>query len=106
MTAQTQPDATATAPRGARKQRATQTGVVTSCVRNKTISVTMTYMVRHPKYGKFVRRRTVYHAHDEKNECRNGDVVEIVQTRPLSKTKCWRLLRIVTRAPGTRGGDA
>jgi small subunit ribosomal protein S17 len=94
----------------ARQQRATETGVVTSAARQKTIAVTVTRMVRHPKYGKFIRRRTVLHAHDEKNECRNGDTVEIVQTRPLSKTKCWRVMRIVSRGHeqpgGLSGGEA
>ncbi len=90
-------------PAKQRTQRATRVGVVTSSTRNKTIAVTTTYMVRHPKYGKFIKRRTVYHAHDEKNECHNGDVVEIVQTRPMSKTKCWRLLRVLERAPAEKG---
>jgi small subunit ribosomal protein S17 len=94
----------------ARTQRATETGVVTSSGRQKTIAVTVTRMVRHAKYGKFIRRQTILHAHDEKNDCHNGDVVEIVQTRPLSKTKCWRLLRIVSRGhehpSGLTGGGA
>ncbi len=84
------------APAG-RKQRATRVGVVTSTARQKTIRVTVSYLVRHPKYGKFIRRRTVLHAHDERGEANLGDTVEVVQTRPLSKTKCWRLLRIVRR---------
>jgi small subunit ribosomal protein S17 len=86
-----------------RRQRATATGVVTSCSRSKTIGVTVARMVRHPKYGKYIRRRTVLHAHDEKNECHNGDVVELVQTRPLSKTKCWRLVKIIARGHGPVG---
>jgi small subunit ribosomal protein S17 len=52
-------------------------------------------MAKHPKYGKFIRRRTVLHVHDENNESRTGDVVEVAQCRPISKTKCWRLVRIV-----------
>jgi small subunit ribosomal protein S17 len=103
MTAETQ-NAAATAP--ARRKRATQIGVVTSAARQKTIRVTVSYLVRHPKYGKYLRRRSLLHAHDEKNECRNGDVVEIVQCRPLSKTKCWRLLRIVTRGAREAGQGA
>jgi small subunit ribosomal protein S17 len=83
-------------PRG---QRVTEVGVVTSDARDKTIRVTVSYMVRHPKYGKYIRRRTVLHAHDEKNECHTGDRVEVVQCRPLSKTKCWRLLRVLQQAP-------
>ena len=95
--------ATATAAaRRPRRQRAKRSGIVTSCARQKTITVTATHMVRHPKYGKYIRRRTTFHVHDEQNECRLGDVVEIVQTRPLSKTKCWRLLRILARGPGEK----
>ena len=60
---------------------------MTSAARQKTIRVTVSYLVRHPKYGKYLRRRSMLHAHDEKNECRNGDLVEIVQCRPVSKTK-------------------
>jgi len=92
------------APTHRRGQRATRIGVVTSSRRNKTIRVTVSYMVRHPKYGKYLRRRTVLHAHDERNECRDGDVVEVAQCRPLSKTKCWRLVRIISRAPQEKGG--
>ncbi|MEW6249405.1 MAG: 30S ribosomal protein S17 [Planctomycetota bacterium] len=80
-------------------RRATQTGVVTSAARQKTIRVTVAYNVRHPKYGKYLRRETTLHAHDEHNECRTGDVVEVMQCRPLSKTKCWRLVRVLKRAP-------
>lgn len=101
--------ATATAPvRAERRKRATQVGVVTSAAGQKTIRVTVSYLVRHAKYGKYMRRRSVLHAHDEKNECHNGDVVEIVQCRPLSKTKSWRLLRVITRGARdvTPGGQA
>ncbi len=95
-----------TGPGAGRGRRATRIGVVTSSRRNKTIRVTVSYMVRHPKYGKYLRRRTVLHAHDERNECRDGDVVEVAQCRPLSKTKCWRLVRIISRAPQEKGGSA
>lgn len=106
MTADTA-QATANAPRRTRNpKRATRIGVVTSAIRNKTIRVEIKYLVRHPKYGKYLRRRTVLHAHDEKNECVNGDVVEVMQTRPLSKTKCWRLVRILQAAPRAAGGPA
>jgi small subunit ribosomal protein S17 len=81
-----------------RRPRPTQTGVVTSDVRDKTITVTLSYLARHPKYGKALRRCTKLHAHDEKNEAAVGDVVEIVECRPISKTKAWRLLRVITRA--------
>ncbi len=66
---------------------------------DKTIKVVVDYQTKHPKYGKFLKRRTVLHAHDDKNEAKEGDTVEITECRPLSKTKHHRLLRIVT---GTR----
>ena len=87
-----------------RSKRPTRIGVVTSDKRDKTIAVTFSYSVKHPKYGKYIRRRTVLHAHDEKNEAAVGDKVEIALCRPLSKTKSWRLTRIVERVP--RGGAA
>jgi small subunit ribosomal protein S17 len=74
-------------------------GIVASDKGNKTIKVVVNYQTRHPKYGKYLKRRTVLHAHDEKNEAREGDTVEIAECRPLSKTKHHRLLRIVTKAP-------
>lgn len=77
--------------------KATQVGVVDSDKRNKTRKVVVSYLARYPKYGKYIRRRTVLHVHDEKNESRAGDVVECVQCRPLSKTKCWQLVRIVEK---------
>lgn len=99
MTAETNNAAAGTA----RRKRATQVGVVTSAARQKSIRVTISYLVRHAKYGKYMRRRSVLHAHDEKNECHTGDIVEIVQCRPLSKTKSWRLLRIITRGAREAG---
>src|SRR2546430_12602849 len=74
-------------------------GVVASDKGNKTIKVVVEYQMRHPKYGKYLKRRTVLHAHDEKNEAKEGDTVEIAECRPLSKTKHHRLLRIVRKAP-------
>src|SRR3954471_5171629 len=74
-------------------------GVVGSDKGNKTIKVVVEYQTRHPKYGKFLKRRTVLHAHDEKNDAKEGDTVEIAECRPLSRTKHHRLLRIVERAP-------
>src|SRR6478609_7446097 len=74
-------------------------GVVASDKGDKTIKVVVNYQTRHPKYGKFLKRRTVLHAHDEKNDAKEGDTVEIAECRPLSKTKHHRLLRIVERAP-------
>ena len=73
-------------------------GVVASDKGNKTIKVVVNYQTRHPKYGKFLKRRTVLHAHDEKNDAKEGDLVEIAESRPLSRTKHHRLLRIVERA--------
>ena len=77
----------------------TVVGVVASDKGNKTIKVVVNYQTKHPKYGKYLKRRTVLHAHDEKNEAREGDTVEIAECRPLSKTKHHRLLRIVQKAP-------
>jgi small subunit ribosomal protein S17 len=95
----TQSQAAVSPTREPRRKRAKRIGVVTSTARRKTIKVTVSYSVRHPKYGKFIRRRSVLHAHDEKGECREGDLVEVMECRPVSKTKCWRLVRIVQRAP-------
>jgi small subunit ribosomal protein S17 len=74
-------------------------GVVASDKGNKTIKVVVDYQAKHPKYGKIMKRRTVLHAHDESNDAKLGDTVEIAECRPLSKTKHHRLLRIVERAP-------
>jgi small subunit ribosomal protein S17 len=74
-------------------------GVVASDKGDKTIKVVVNYQTKHPKYGKFLKRRTVLHAHDERNEAREGDTVQIAECRPLSKTKHHRLLRIVQKAP-------
>jgi small subunit ribosomal protein S17 len=77
----------------------TVVGVVASDKGNKTIKVVVNYQARHEKYGKYLKRRTVLHAHDERNEAKEGDTVEIAECRPLSKTKHHRLLRIVQKAP-------
>ncbi|HTU21369.1 MAG TPA: 30S ribosomal protein S17 [Gemmataceae bacterium] len=82
-----------------RGNRRLETGVVTSDKMNKTRRVEIARLVKHSRYGKYIRRRTVCHVHDENNESRLGDTVEIMETRPLSKTKCWRLVRIVIKAP-------
>ena len=74
----------------------TLTGRVSSNKMDKTITVVIERLVKHPIYGKFVRRSTKLHAHDEHNECHEGDVVTIEQCRPLSKSKAWRLVRIET----------
>ena len=73
-------------------------GVVSSNKMDKTITVAIKWKEKHPIYQKFVNKTKKYHAHDEKNECNIGDVVRIMETRPLSKTKRWRLVSIVERA--------
>jgi small subunit ribosomal protein S17 len=73
-------------------------GVVTSDKMNKTRRVEIPRLVKHPRYGKYIRRRTVCHVHDETNASHKGDTVEIMESRPLSKTKHWRLLRVVAKA--------
>ncbi len=77
------------------KHRKTVIGVVSSSKMLKTITVKSERRVKHPKYGKFVKRVTAYKAHDEENKAARGDKVEIVESRPLSKDKRWRLVRIV-----------
>ena len=72
--------------------------MVTSNKMTKTITVAVERKVKHPIYGKFVKKTTKFHAHDEKNECTVGDVVRIMETRPLSKTKRWRLVEVVEKA--------
>jgi small subunit ribosomal protein S17 len=84
-----------------RGKRRVAVGVVTSDKMNKTRRVEIGRLVKHARYGKMIRRRTVCHVHDEKNESKAGDTVEIMESRPLSRTKHWRLVRIVTKAPGT-----
>ena len=73
-------------------------GVVVSDKMDKTIVVAAKYKERHPIYGKFVAKTKKYHAHDEKNDCHPGDTVRIQETRPLSKTKRWRVVEIIERA--------
>jgi small subunit ribosomal protein S17 len=82
-----------------RPQRRTAVGVVTSDKMNKTRRVEIPRLVKHVRYGKYIRRRTICHVHDEKNESHQGDMVEIMESRPMSKTKHWRLVRVVTKAP-------
>jgi small subunit ribosomal protein S17 len=81
----------------ARNARRTEVGQVTSDKANKTIAVEVNRLVKAPKYGKFLRRTTRYQAHDEKREAHVGDTVEIMETRPISKTKRWRLVRVMKR---------
>ncbi|RPD49122.1 MULTISPECIES: 30S ribosomal protein S17 [Chitinophagaceae] len=80
-----------------RNLRKTRIGVVTSNKMTKSITVAVERKVKHPIYGKFVKKTTKFHAHDEKNECSIGDIVRIMETRPLSKTKRWRLVEIVEK---------
>ncbi len=81
-----------------RNLRKTRIGVVTSNKMVKTITVAVERNVKHPLYGKFVKKTTKFHAHDEKNECTIGDLVKIMETRPLSKTKRWRLVEVIEKA--------
>ena len=81
-----------------RKYRKTRTGVVSSNKMEKTITVTVVRKLKHPKYGKFVKKSNKFHAHDESNDAQIGDLVRIVETRPLSKSKRWRLVEIIEKA--------
>jgi small subunit ribosomal protein S17 len=92
------PESTAsTKPAPPRTPRKSEIGVVASDKMNKTRRVVVERLIPHPKYGKLMRRRTVCHAHDEANESHRGDTVEIMETRPLSKLKRWRVVRIVRK---------
>ena len=82
----------------ARALRKTRVGMVVSDKMDKTIVVAIEDNVKHPVYGKIIKRTLKVHAHDENNECGVGDRVEIMETRPLSKTKRWRLVRIIEKA--------
>lgn len=83
-----------------RNVRKTRTGVVVSDAMDKTVVVSVERRITHPVYGKIMRRSKKYYAHDENNEAKKGDKVSIEETRPLSKTKRWRLVEVVTRANG------
>ncbi|GAB3012272.1 30S ribosomal protein S17 [Niabella terrae] len=80
-----------------RNLRKTRTGVVTSNKMDKTITVAIQRKVKHPIYGKFLKKTTKFHAHDANNECSIGDTVKIMETRPLSKLKRWRLVEVVEK---------
>ncbi|MFM9051503.1 MAG: 30S ribosomal protein S17 [Bacteroidota bacterium] len=86
---------TSTEKRGLRKERI---GVVVSNKMDKSIVVSVERKVKHPMYGKFIKKTTKFMAHDEKNETNIGDLVLITETRPMSKNKCWRLKQIIERA--------
>lgn len=81
-----------------RKLRKERIGIVTSNKMEKSIVVSEVKKMKHPMYGKFVLKTKKYVAHDEKNDCNEGDTVRIMETRPLSKSKCWRLVEIIERA--------
>ena len=81
-----------------RNLRKTRIGLVVSNKMDKSIVVAVERKVKHPIYGKFVKKTTKFHAHDEKNECGIGDIVKIMESRPLSKTKRWRLVEIIEKA--------
>ena len=83
------------AKRNLRKERV---GIVVSNKMDKSIVIAVKRKVKHPIYGKFVNKSTKLTAHDEKNECKIGDLVRVMETRPLSKNKCWRLVEIIERA--------
>jgi len=82
-----------------RTARRTLIGIVTRDKTLKTRRVEIQRLVKHPRYGKYIKRRTVCYAHDEKNESHIGDTVEIMESRPLSKLKHWRLIRVIKQAP-------
>ncbi len=88
-----------------RSSRRTMVGVVTSDKMNKTRRVEIPRLVKHQRYGKYIKRRTVCHVHDEQNESHTGDTVEIMETRPHSKTKHWRLVRVVIKTAGSGGAE-
>ncbi len=81
-----------------RNARKVRQGIVVSDARDKTVTVEIVDSVRHPKYGKVMRRTKKFHVHDETNDARSGDTVRIVETRPLSKSKRWRIEEVVERA--------
>jgi small subunit ribosomal protein S17 len=92
-------ETTATKTEERNNQRRVLVGVVTRDKTDKTRRVDVERLVKHPRYGKYIKKRTVCYIHDDKNESHMGDTVEIVETRPMSKLKCWRLVRVVTKAP-------
>jgi small subunit ribosomal protein S17 len=83
------------------RRRATKTGVVVSDKADKTVVVRVDRIVRHKLYKRYIRRKTQFMAHDETNDCKVGDTVEIVESRPLSARKRWRVRRVVKRGQGT-----
>ena len=82
----------------ARNQRKVRIGVVSSDTRNKTVGVDVERLVRHPLFGRVIKKKSRLVAHDDNNEAKIGDLVEVMETRPISKTKRWRLTRIIEKA--------
>ncbi len=80
-----------------RNMRKVRVGIVSSNKMDKTITVKVERKVKHPLYGKFIKKTSGFHAHDEKNECSIGDIVKIMESRPMSKTKRWRLVEVVEK---------
>jgi len=91
------PETTTDSQGGARNRRKVRVGVVVSAKMNKTVTVTVARQFLHPLYGKAVKRSKKYHAHDENNDYQVGDTVRITETRPLSKTKRWRVVDLIER---------
>ena len=91
-------ETTETQNKPVRRFRKSRTGIVSSDKMDKTITVTILRKIKHPMYGKFVKKSTKLHAHDENNTAGVGDTVRIMETRPLSKTKRWRLVEIIEKA--------
>ncbi|MEX1202466.1 MAG: 30S ribosomal protein S17 [Ferruginibacter sp.] len=89
--------ATETTTSVVRNLRKTRVGIVSSNKMDKTITVKVERKIKHPLYGKFLKKTTSFHAHDEKNECNIGDTVKIMESRPMSKTKRWRLVEVVEK---------
>ena len=92
-----------TATPGQRSTRKTQTGFVSSRSGDKSIKVTIAYKTPHPLYQKVVNRQTVLHVHDEKNETKIGDLVEVMETRPISRLKRWRVINVLQKAVAAEG---
>ena len=90
-------EATTTTTTVDRNLRKTKVGVVSSNKMDKTVTVKVERKIKHPLYGKFLKKTTSFHAHDEKNECSIGDTVKIMESRPMSKTKRWRLVEVVEK---------
>lgn len=86
------------APAGEQTTQRSQVGRVTSNKMDKTVTVQLERLIKHPLYGKYIRRSSKVHAHDEGNECNEGDTVRIAETRPISKSKSWKVIEIVERA--------